>query len=237
MEFFDADAVNRLLTFPVVMDALEEAHRRPPIQIADSFMGDEDGNYFVRSAVDPGRFACTKMVTGTPRNLYEGDLPAVPGGGAVLSAAAAPVRTLLLPPDLEATADPEVLRDGLQLRQDLLPPLADHEIVLEPLPLPDAWAFASLPQPALDRWLLMFAGAGLELHGLEPELWAARRALVSPLDSPRGGLLELRPQRGGTRLMLWNDEAPLVDAEVAGVDAETLAPWLGQLAEIGRAHV
>lgn len=77
MEFFDADAVNRLLTFPVVMDALEEAHRRPPIQIADSFMGDEDGNYFVRSAVDPGRFACTKMVTGTPRNLYEGDLPAV----------------------------------------------------------------------------------------------------------------------------------------------------------------
>ena len=162
--------------------------------------------------------------------LLQGDLPAVPGGGAVLSAAAAPVRTLLLPPDLQATADPEVLRDGLRLRQDLLPPLADHEIVLEPLPLPDAWAFASLPQPALDRWLLMFAGAGLELHGLEPELWAARRALVSPLDPPRGGLLELRPQRGGTRLMLWNDEAPLVDAEVAGVDAETLAPWLGQLA-------
>lgn len=77
MEFFDAAEVNRLLTFPVVMDALEEAHRRPPILISDSLIGDENGNYFIRSAVDPGRFACTKMVTSTPRNLYEGDLPAV----------------------------------------------------------------------------------------------------------------------------------------------------------------
>lgn len=77
MEFFDAAEVNRLLTFPVVMDALEQAHRRPPISIADTLLGDENGNYFVRSAVDPDRFACTKMVTGTPRNLYEGDLPAV----------------------------------------------------------------------------------------------------------------------------------------------------------------
>jgi hypothetical protein len=54
--------------------------------------------------------------------------------------------------------------------------------------------------------------------------------LVSRLDPPRGGLLEVRPQLGSTRLMLWNDDAPLVDAEIAGVDAEILAPWLGQLA-------
>jgi ornithine cyclodeaminase len=77
MQHFDASEVNRLLTFPIVMDALEEAHRRPPIIIADALLGDENGNYFVRSAVDPDRFACTKMVTSTPRNLYSGDLPAV----------------------------------------------------------------------------------------------------------------------------------------------------------------
>jgi hypothetical protein len=162
--------------------------------------------------------------------LLQGDLPPVPGGAAVLAAAAAPVRTLLLPPDLQAASDPEALRDWLRLQQDQLPPLTDHEIAVEPLPLPDGWAFACLPRPALDRWLLMFAGAGLELHGLEPEQCAAQRALVGPLDPPRGGLLELRPQTGSSRLMLWNDAAPLVDAVIDSADAEALTTWLGQLA-------
>lgn len=162
--------------------------------------------------------------------LLQAGLPAVPGGSAVLSAAVAPVRTLLLPSDLQAAADPEALGDWLRLQPDGLPPLADHEIALAPLPLPDGWAFACLPRPTIDRWLLMFAGAGLELHGLEPELCAARRALVTPFDPPRGGLLELRPRLGSSRLLLWNDEAPLVDAVVDGVDAEALTPWLEQLA-------
>lgn len=119
--------------------------------------------------------------------LLQGNLPLVPGGAAVVSAAQAPVRTLLLPPDLEASADPDALRDWLRQHQDRLPPLQDQEIALEPLPLADGWAFACLPRPVLDRWLLMFAAAGLELHGLEPELCACRRALVGPLDPPAAG--------------------------------------------------
>lgn len=162
--------------------------------------------------------------------LLQGDLPTVPGGGAVLSAAQAPVRTLLLPPDLTADADPEALHDWLRQQQDRLLPLQDQEIALEPLPIADGWAFACLPRPALDRWLTMFAAAGLELHGLEPELFACRRALVGPLDPPRGGLLELRPQSGNSRLLLWNDEAPLLDAVVDSTDAQEVAAWLQSLA-------
>jgi hypothetical protein len=163
--------------------------------------------------------------------LLQGDLPLVPGGAVVVSAAQAPVRTLLLPPDLQAGTDAEDLRDWLRSHQDRLPPLQDQEIALEPLPLVDGWALACLPRPALDRWLLMFAAAGLELHGLEPELFACRRALVGPLDPPRGGLLELRPQTGSGRLQLWNDGAPLLDSVVDGRDAQELASWLRSLAE------
>lgn len=162
--------------------------------------------------------------------LLQGNLPRVPGGAAVVSAAQAPVRTLLLPPDLEASADPDALRDWLRQHQDRLPPLQDQEIALEPLPLSDGWSFACLPRPALDRWLLMFAAAGLELHGLEPELCACRRALVGPLDPPRGGLLELRPQTGTSRLLLWNDGAPLLDAVIDSTDAQDVASWLQSLA-------
>lgn len=77
MRFFDADAVDATLTFPVLVDALEAAHRRPPIVIADTMIGDEQSMYFVRNAVDPGRFSASKLVTSIPANAYRGDLPAV----------------------------------------------------------------------------------------------------------------------------------------------------------------
>lgn len=77
MRFFDADAINEVLTFPALVDAIEEAHRRAPIVIADTMFGDEHAAYFVRNAVDTGRYACSKLITSTPANLDRGDLPAV----------------------------------------------------------------------------------------------------------------------------------------------------------------
>ncbi len=77
MQFFDAAAVRANLSFPALIDALEAAHRRPPIQVEDALIPNGENSYFVRNAVDPGRFSGTKMVTSTPSNPYRGDLPAV----------------------------------------------------------------------------------------------------------------------------------------------------------------
>src|SRR5262249_48796049 len=54
------------------------AHRRPKTEALDGMMGDENQLYFVRSAVDRGRFMASKMITSFPANLAGGALPAVP---------------------------------------------------------------------------------------------------------------------------------------------------------------
>jgi ornithine cyclodeaminase/alanine dehydrogenase-like protein (mu-crystallin family) len=77
VQFIDADEVNATLTFPVLVDALEEAHRRPPIVIEDTMIGDHTAMYFVRNAVDPGRFAASKLITSIPANNERGHLPAI----------------------------------------------------------------------------------------------------------------------------------------------------------------
>lgn len=78
MHFFDADAIDRALSFPLLIDALADAHRRAPIMIDDTMMGDEHGSYFIRNAVDPGRFVGSKLITSTPGNPYrDPPLPAV----------------------------------------------------------------------------------------------------------------------------------------------------------------
>jgi ornithine cyclodeaminase len=77
MRFVDAQEIRRLLTFPLVVDALEAAHRRPPMQIQDSLLGSETEQYFVRHAVDPGRYMASKLITSFPGNLTAGALPAV----------------------------------------------------------------------------------------------------------------------------------------------------------------
>jgi ornithine cyclodeaminase/alanine dehydrogenase-like protein (mu-crystallin family) len=77
MRFVDADEINNLLTFPMLIAALEAAHRRPKIEVQDSRLGSEQGQYFVRHAVDSGRYMASKLITSFPANLESGALPAV----------------------------------------------------------------------------------------------------------------------------------------------------------------
>ena len=77
MRFVDAAEVRRLLSFPVLIDALEAAHRRPRISVLDGMMGSEKELYFARSAVDAGRFMASKLITSFPANLAGSELPAV----------------------------------------------------------------------------------------------------------------------------------------------------------------
>lgn len=77
MRYVDGDEIDRLLTFPSLIDAMEAAHRRPPITVADVMLGDEQQAYFVRNAVDPGRYVGSKLITSTPANRGRGGLPAV----------------------------------------------------------------------------------------------------------------------------------------------------------------
>jgi ornithine cyclodeaminase len=77
MRFVDAAEIRRALNFPALIDAIEAAHRRPKIEIQDGFLGSEKAQYFVRHAVDPGRFMGSKLITSFPANLAGGELPAV----------------------------------------------------------------------------------------------------------------------------------------------------------------
>jgi ornithine cyclodeaminase/alanine dehydrogenase-like protein (mu-crystallin family) len=78
MRFIGADEIRRVLTFPLLVDALEAAHRRPRIEIQDAVLGSEQAQYFVRHAVDAGRFMASKLITSFPGNLRDGaTLPAV----------------------------------------------------------------------------------------------------------------------------------------------------------------
>jgi len=77
MRFIDADQIRSLLTFPLLVAALEAAHRRPKIEVQDGFLGSEAEQYFVRHAVDRGRYFASKLITSFPANLVGGRLPAV----------------------------------------------------------------------------------------------------------------------------------------------------------------
>ena len=77
MRFVDATEIRKVLSFPLLVAALEEAHRRPKIEIQDAFLGDGKAQYFVRHAVDPGRFMASKLITSFPENPAQSDLPAV----------------------------------------------------------------------------------------------------------------------------------------------------------------
>jgi ornithine cyclodeaminase/alanine dehydrogenase-like protein (mu-crystallin family) len=77
MRFVTAEEISRVLTFPILISALEAAHRRPKIEIQDGYLGSEKEQYFVRHAVDRGRFMASKLITSFPANLAGGKLPAV----------------------------------------------------------------------------------------------------------------------------------------------------------------
>src|SRR5438105_10744244 len=77
MRFIGKDDIARVLTFPRLIAALEEAHRRPKIEIKDTMLGTPEQCYYVRNAVDNGRFFASKLITSFPANLASGALPAV----------------------------------------------------------------------------------------------------------------------------------------------------------------
>ncbi|MGB3488426.1 MAG: dehydrogenase [Xanthobacteraceae bacterium] len=77
MRFVSDAEVAGALSFPVLIAAMEAAHRRAKIEILDGFMGNEAAQYVIRSAVDPGRYMLSKMFTSFPSNLAAGALPAV----------------------------------------------------------------------------------------------------------------------------------------------------------------
>lgn len=77
MRFIGAEEIRSLLTFPLLIDALEAAHRRPKIEVQDALLGSEGRQYFVRHAVDHGRYMASKLITSFPANPGAGKLPAV----------------------------------------------------------------------------------------------------------------------------------------------------------------
>jgi ornithine cyclodeaminase len=77
MRVVGAAEIRRVLTFPLLIAGLEAAHRRPKMDVQDGFLGSEKEQYFVRHAVDRGRFMASKLITSFPANLAAGKLPAV----------------------------------------------------------------------------------------------------------------------------------------------------------------
>jgi ornithine cyclodeaminase/alanine dehydrogenase-like protein (mu-crystallin family) len=77
MHFVEDAEVNRVLNFPVLIEAFLQAHRRPRIAVHDVYLGNEKQQYAVRSAVDHGRFMASKIFTSFPANLAGGKMPAV----------------------------------------------------------------------------------------------------------------------------------------------------------------
>ncbi|MBV9395198.1 MAG: dehydrogenase [Methylobacteriaceae bacterium] len=77
MHFVSGADVSRILTFPILIAAMEAAHRRPKADVLDAFLGDENAQFVIRSAVDRGRYMATKMFTSFPANLEGGKMPAV----------------------------------------------------------------------------------------------------------------------------------------------------------------
>ena len=77
LRYISAQEIRDLLSFPLLIAALEAGHRRPKIEIQDGLLGSETQRYFVRHAVDGGRYMASKLVTSFPANLAAGSLPAV----------------------------------------------------------------------------------------------------------------------------------------------------------------
>ena len=75
--FVSAEEIRKTLSFPTLIAALEAAHRRPKMEIQNGLLGNEKEQYFVRHAVDGGRYMASKLITSFPANLNIGALPAV----------------------------------------------------------------------------------------------------------------------------------------------------------------
>jgi ornithine cyclodeaminase/alanine dehydrogenase-like protein (mu-crystallin family) len=75
--FVSAEQIRETLSFATLIAALEAAHRRPKMEVQNGLLGSEHEQYFVRHAVDSGRYMASKLVTSFPGNLQTGVLPAV----------------------------------------------------------------------------------------------------------------------------------------------------------------
>jgi ornithine cyclodeaminase/alanine dehydrogenase-like protein (mu-crystallin family) len=75
--FISADEIKNVVSFPNLIAALEAAHRRPKMEVQNGLLGSEHQQYFVRHAVDAGRYMASKLITSFPGNLRTGVLPAV----------------------------------------------------------------------------------------------------------------------------------------------------------------
>jgi ornithine cyclodeaminase len=73
VRYVSAAEIHGVLSFTVVVAAMEAGHRRPPMETRDVSMGDEKAYYVVRSAIDRGHAMGSKIYTSFPDNL----LPAV----------------------------------------------------------------------------------------------------------------------------------------------------------------
>jgi ornithine cyclodeaminase/alanine dehydrogenase-like protein (mu-crystallin family) len=77
LRFVSAEEIRKTLSFPTLIAALEAAHRRPKMELQNGLLGNEREQYFVRHAVDSGRYMASKLVTSFPANLQTSVLPAV----------------------------------------------------------------------------------------------------------------------------------------------------------------
>lgn len=77
MHLIPREEVNAMLDFPIVLRALEQGHMRPPMEVAESILGPQQACYFVRHAVDTGRYMASKLITSFPGNPATTGLPAV----------------------------------------------------------------------------------------------------------------------------------------------------------------
>jgi ornithine cyclodeaminase/alanine dehydrogenase-like protein (mu-crystallin family) len=77
MRFVSAAEIARVLTFPTLIGAMEAAHRRSKAEVLDGFLGDENAQFVIRSAVEPGRYMASKIFTSFPANLEAGKMPTV----------------------------------------------------------------------------------------------------------------------------------------------------------------
>jgi len=77
LRFFSAEAIRAVLDLPSLVAAFEAGHRRERIEVQDAHLGNEEGRYLVRHAVDGGRFLASKLITSFPANLAKGMHPAV----------------------------------------------------------------------------------------------------------------------------------------------------------------
>ncbi|GAN91700.1 hypothetical protein Gbfr_045_015 [Gluconobacter frateurii M-2] len=77
MKLIEQGEVNAMLDFPTVIASLISAHERAAMEVAESIMGSPEATYFVRHAVERGRYMASKLITSFPANLATGTLPAI----------------------------------------------------------------------------------------------------------------------------------------------------------------